>query len=39
MEKFFYYKAPRHVINMVYSLITVIEGNLSFKKTYIKMLE
>lgn len=39
MEKFFYYKALRHVINMVYSLITVIAGNPSFKKTYIKMLE
>lgn len=39
MEKFFYYKVIRYVINMVYSLIIVIEGNLSFKKIYIKMFE
>lgn len=39
MEKFFYYKVFRYVINMVYSLIIVIEGNLSFKKIYIKMFE
>lgn len=39
MEKFFYYKVFRYVINMVYSLIIVIEGNLSFKKIDIKMFE
>lgn len=39
MEKFFYYKVFCYVINMVYSLIIVIEGNLSFKKIYIKMFE
>lgn len=39
MEKFFYYKVFRYVIKMEYSLIIVIEGNLSFKKIYIKMFE
>lgn len=39
MEKFFYYKVIRYVINMVYNIIIVIEGNLSFKKIYIKMFE
>lgn len=39
MEKFFYYKVFCYVIKMEYSLIIVIEGNLSFKKIYIKMFE
>lgn len=39
MEKFFYYKVFCYVIKMEYSLVIVIEGNLSFKKIYIKMFE